>query len=91
MILAISSTKNIGMLKLYLSFDNLKLLISSFSFHYLYINTGIIMRLPNQKLAISNLALIAYYVLPNFTTFALVLLFIGLTLSSQIFTNILQI
>ena len=49
------------------------------------------MRLPNQKLAIANIALIAYYLLPNFTTFALMLLFIGLTVSPQIFTNILQI
>lgn len=43
-----------------------------------------------QKIAIANLALILYYLLPNFATFALTILFLGLILSPQALTNIFQ-
>ena len=48
------------------------------------------MAVPIQKLAVTNLALIAYYILPNLTTFALALFIVALTVSPQSLINILQ-
>lgn len=48
------------------------------------------MALLTQKIAIANLALLLYYLSPNFSTFALTLLLLGLVISPQTLTQIFQ-
>jgi hypothetical protein len=48
------------------------------------------MAVPIQKLAVANLALIAYYILPNLTTFVLTLLTVALAASPQFLTDMLK-